>query len=179
MHACTAKLLGDVRTMLASSDAPAPEAGQGQAAAGGRGSGAHRDEGVDGCRDATSREFGNAAKTEKKSFHSIRHAIGTAGTAGTATCTPCCCGCTATADAPEEFAALADYAVDDFMSEAASDVEVFATTEGGSWSWSWCGCVYASGRCVYTGTQRVCIYAPPRVYTGFCVLAPPARPRNP
>jgi len=33
------------------------------------------------------------------------------------------------ADAPEEFAALADYAVDDFMSEAASDVEVFATTE--------------------------------------------------
>ena len=33
-------------------------------------------------------------------------------------------------DAPEEFAALADYAVDDFMSEAASDVEVFATTEG-------------------------------------------------
>ena len=36
------------------------------------------------------------------------------------------------ADAPEEFAALADYAVDDFMSEAASDVEVFATTEGHS-----------------------------------------------
>ncbi len=36
----------------------------------------------------------------------------------------------AAADAPEEFAALADYAVDDFMSEAASDVEVFATTEG-------------------------------------------------
>ena len=34
------------------------------------------------------------------------------------------------ADVPEEFAALADYAVDDFMSEAASDVEVFATTEG-------------------------------------------------
>ena len=33
-------------------------------------------------------------------------------------------------DAPEEFAALADDAVDDFMSEAASDVEVFATTEG-------------------------------------------------
>jgi len=36
----------------------------------------------------------------------------------------------AAADAPEEFAALAEYAVDDFMSEAASDVEVFATTEG-------------------------------------------------
>ena len=36
----------------------------------------------------------------------------------------------AAADAPEEFAALADDAVDDFMSEAASDVEVFATTEG-------------------------------------------------
>ena len=37
----------------------------------------------------------------------------------------------AATDAPEEFAALADYAVDDFMSEAASDVlEVFATTEG-------------------------------------------------
>ncbi len=34
------------------------------------------------------------------------------------------------ANVPEEFAALADYAVDDFMSEAASDVEVFATTEG-------------------------------------------------
>ena len=33
-------------------------------------------------------------------------------------------------DAPEEFAALADDAVDDFMSEAASDVEIFATTEG-------------------------------------------------
>ena len=33
----------------------------------------------------------------------------------------------AAADAPEEFAALAEYAVDDFMSEAASDVEVFAT----------------------------------------------------
>ena len=33
-------------------------------------------------------------------------------------------------DAPEEFAALADDAVDDFMSEAASDVEVFATTAG-------------------------------------------------
>ncbi len=31
---------------------------------------------------------------------------------------------------PEEFAALADYAVDDFMSEAASEVEVFSTTEG-------------------------------------------------
>ena len=31
------------------------------------------------------------------------------------------------ADALEEFAALADYAVNDFMSEAASDVEVFAT----------------------------------------------------
>jgi hypothetical protein len=28
---------------------------------------------------------------------------------------------------PEEFAALADYAVDDFMSEAASEVEVFST----------------------------------------------------
>ena len=36
----------------------------------------------------------------------------------------------AAADAPEEFAALADDAIDDFMSEAASDVEVFATTEG-------------------------------------------------
>ena len=36
----------------------------------------------------------------------------------------------AAADAPEEFAALADYSIDDFMSEAASDVEVFATTEG-------------------------------------------------
>ena len=36
----------------------------------------------------------------------------------------------AAADAPEEFTALADDAVDDFMSEAASDVEVFATTEG-------------------------------------------------
>ena len=36
----------------------------------------------------------------------------------------------AAADAPEEFGALAEYAVDDFMSEAASDVEVFATTEG-------------------------------------------------
>ena len=43
----------------------------------------------------------------------------------------------ATLPSPEEFAALADYAVDDFMSEAASDVEVFAsnvevfaTTEG-------------------------------------------------
>jgi hypothetical protein len=36
----------------------------------------------------------------------------------------------AAADAPEEFAALAEYAIDDFMSEAASDVEVFATTEG-------------------------------------------------
>ena len=36
----------------------------------------------------------------------------------------------AAADAPEEFAALANDAVDDFMSEAASDVEVFATTEG-------------------------------------------------
>jgi hypothetical protein len=35
-------------------------------------------------------------------------------------------------DAPEEFAALADYAVDDIMSEAASDVKVFATTEGHS-----------------------------------------------
>jgi hypothetical protein len=33
-------------------------------------------------------------------------------------------------DAPEEFAALADYDVDDFMSEAASDVKAFATTEG-------------------------------------------------
>jgi len=31
---------------------------------------------------------------------------------------------------PEEFVALADYAVDDFMSEAASEVEVFSTTEG-------------------------------------------------
>jgi hypothetical protein len=36
----------------------------------------------------------------------------------------------AAADAPEEFAALADYTIDDFMSEAASDVEIFATTEG-------------------------------------------------
>ena len=36
----------------------------------------------------------------------------------------------AAADAPEEFAALANDAIDDFMSEAASDVEVFATTEG-------------------------------------------------
>ena len=36
----------------------------------------------------------------------------------------------AAADVPEEFAALAEYSVDDFMSEAASDVEVFATTEG-------------------------------------------------
>jgi hypothetical protein len=36
----------------------------------------------------------------------------------------------AAADAPEEFAALADYTIDDFMSEAASDVEVFATTDG-------------------------------------------------
>jgi hypothetical protein len=35
----------------------------------------------------------------------------------------------AAADAPEEFAALADYTIDDFMSEAASDVEIFATTE--------------------------------------------------
>jgi len=35
-------------------------------------------------------------------------------------------------DAPEEFAALADYAVVDIMSEAASDVKVFATTEGHS-----------------------------------------------
>jgi hypothetical protein len=36
----------------------------------------------------------------------------------------------AAGDAPEEFAALADYTIDDFMSEAASDVEIFATTEG-------------------------------------------------
>jgi hypothetical protein len=36
----------------------------------------------------------------------------------------------AAADVPEEFAALAEYSVDDFMSEAASDVEIFATTEG-------------------------------------------------
>ena len=36
----------------------------------------------------------------------------------------------AAADTPEEFAALADDVIDDFMSEAASDVEVFWTTEG-------------------------------------------------
>ena len=35
---------------------------------GGRGSGAHRAEGVDGCRGATAREFGSAAKTEKGEF---------------------------------------------------------------------------------------------------------------
>ena len=30
--------------------------------------GAHRDEGADGCRGATAREFGSAAKTEKGEF---------------------------------------------------------------------------------------------------------------
>jgi hypothetical protein len=40
---------------------------------GGRGSGAHRAESVDGCRGATAREFGSDAKTEKESYHSIRH----------------------------------------------------------------------------------------------------------
>ena len=34
----------------------------------------------------------------------------------------------AAADAPEEFAALADYTIDDFMSEAASDVPRSAAT---------------------------------------------------
>jgi hypothetical protein len=41
-----------------------------------------------------------------------------------------CRGGRRSGNAPEEFAAIADYAVDDFMSEAASDVEVFTTTEG-------------------------------------------------